>query len=100
MKTEDEWELKIRPRPSQTIIFEIPNDTLDSLRKIAESRDMGFEALIRLYIGQGLRQDLSRRYADLLLESTAQVLARHIGSEDELSDILHEIRTETAGVSS
>jgi hypothetical protein len=74
----------------------IPNDTLESFKKVAQGRDMSVEALLRFYIGQGLSQDLARRYADRLLETTAHVLARHLDSEAEVSDILQEIQTETA----
>lgn len=96
MKTEDNWELSIRTRASTKVSIDIPNDALDSLGKLAEGRDMSVEALLRFYIGQGLRQDLAKRYADRLLETTAHVLSRHIESETEVSNILHEIQAETA----
>jgi hypothetical protein len=56
---------------------------------------MSVNALIKLYLGQGLRQDLSKLYADRVLEKTAQVLTRHIHSEDEVSAILREIQIES-----
>lgn len=52
-------ELRVRPREAETLAIEIPKDTLESLKKVAEQRDMPLQALIKLYIGQGLRQDLS-----------------------------------------
>ncbi len=73
----------------------IPLDTLANAQKVAASRDMAVEALFKLYIGQGLRQDLARLFADHVLEKTAEVLTRHIESEEEVSAILKEIRVET-----
>jgi hypothetical protein len=56
--TEEESELKFRPRAMETVSIEIPKDALDSLKKIAGIRDMSYQALLKFYIGQGLRQDL------------------------------------------
>ena len=61
MKT-SEPELRIRERPSQAVAIQIPNDTLASIEKVAEQCDMSKDALIRLYIGEGLRRDLSKAW--------------------------------------
>ncbi|MCC3446361.1 MULTISPECIES: hypothetical protein [unclassified Microcoleus] len=53
-------------------------------------------ALLKFYIGQGLREDLTKLFSDRLLEATAQVLARHLDSEEEVSTIIREIQSETA----
>ncbi len=50
---------------------------------------------MKLYIGQGLRQDLAQHFADRVLEKTAEVSTRHLQSTGEVSAILEEIRTET-----
>ncbi|MDJ1175730.1 hypothetical protein [Roseofilum capinflatum] len=52
--------LSIKPRPSENVSISIPKDTLESLKIIAHNRDMSLEALLRFYIGQGLRQDLAQ----------------------------------------
>ncbi|ACK71954.1 conserved hypothetical protein [Gloeothece citriformis PCC 7424] len=59
-KPEEEYKLQLHSRPKESILLEIPQDTLDSLKKIAHSRDMSLEALLRFYIGQGLRQELAK----------------------------------------
>ncbi|MCF4968478.1 hypothetical protein [Nostoc sp. CMAA1605] len=92
---EEEFILQLHPRLNETVTLEIPKDTLESLKKIADSRDMSCEALLKFYIGQGLRQDLAKLFSNRLLEATAQVLARHIESEAEISNILQEIRSQT-----
>jgi hypothetical protein len=94
-ETEEGFALRIRPRPNSPVTISIPVDTLASLEKIATSRDMSVEALIKLYIGQGLRQDLGKLFADRLMEKTEQVLTRHLQSEQEVAAILKEIRVAT-----
>ena len=84
--------LRLRPREAEQISLDIPKDTLASMQRIAASRDMSLRGLLKFYIGQGLRQDLSRFYADYLLDTTAQVLARHLQSEHEISAIINEIQ--------
>jgi len=82
--------------PQKTVSVEIPKDTLDSLKKIAQNRDMSVEALLKFYIGQGLRQDLAKLFSNCVLWATAQILTRHVQSAGEISDILPEIRSETS----
>jgi hypothetical protein len=90
--TEDEFEIKFRPRETETVAINIPKDTLASIKKVANSRDMSYQALLKFYIGKGLRQDISQIFGDRVLETTEEVLARRMISKDEVSAILHEIR--------
>jgi hypothetical protein len=83
-----------RPRPSEDVTLSIPVDALASLRRVAETRDMPPEALMRFYIGDGLRQDLARFFSARILEVLARVLERHIPSEDQRAAILREIQSE------
>lgn len=66
-KPEEELTLQLYPRPKQTVSLEIPTDTLESLKKVAASRDMSVEALLKFYIGQELRQDLAKLFSDRVL---------------------------------
>lgn len=84
--------LRPRPRPSKTVLLQVPLDALASLEKVAASRDMSSQALMKFYIGQGLRQDLAKIYADRVMDRTAEVLARHLKSEDTVSAIIREIQ--------
>jgi hypothetical protein len=61
---EEEAALKIRPRPSEAVTIEVPKETLEALRRVAESRDMSPQALIKFYVGQGLRHDLAEQFVD------------------------------------
>jgi hypothetical protein len=88
--------LRLRPRPSEGVTLSIPTDTLDLVRRVAETRDMSPDALLKFYVGQGLRQDAARLFSERIMQTTAEVLARHIPSEEERSAILREIQGEAA----
>ena len=94
MKTaESEHEVRQRPRPAKTVPLILPVDVIASLQKVAERRGMGsYEALMKFYIGQGLREDLARLFYDRVLAQAAEVLARHNHSEEEIAAILAELR--------
>jgi len=91
-KAKEEFELRFRPRSVEMVSLEIPKDALESLKRVAAIRDMSYQALLKFYIGQGLRQDLSRLFADRVLDTAAEVLAKHIQSQEEVSTIMREIR--------
>ncbi|MEH2088979.1 hypothetical protein [Nostoc sp.] len=93
-KHDEELELNLKPRPTETLSIKIPIDTLESLKKVAANRDMTLDALIKFYIGQSLRQDLAKLFSERVLESTAEVLARHIESKEEILTIIQEIQAE------
>ncbi|MEA5512054.1 hypothetical protein VB715_19970 [Crocosphaera sp. UHCC 0190] len=63
-KTNEETILNIKSRPSESVSIAIPKDTLESLKKIADNQDMSLEALLKFYIGKGLRQDLAKLSSD------------------------------------
>ena len=90
----EDMELKVRPRESETVSIQIPTDTLAELERVAAQRDLSLDALLKLYIGKCLRQDLSQIFAHRVLDSTAKVLARHNYTDDEVAQILQEIRSE------
>jgi hypothetical protein len=96
-KPEKELKLHLRPRAVEVVSIEIPTDTLAAIKKVACSRDMSYQALLKFYIGQGLRQDLAQLFAEQVLETTAQVLTRYIPSTEQVSAIMHEIRVGAVG---
>lgn len=89
-------ELTFRPRPTTNVTLTIPTDTLEALEQVAASRDMSVDAVLKLYIGQGLRHDVTQRFADRVWELTAQVLAQHGQSQEQVDAILREIRSATS----
>lgn len=92
--TEEGYVLKFRERESEEVKLKIPKDVLVSLEKVAARRDMSVHALLKLYIGQNLRQDLANYFSNSILEKTEEVLSRHLQSKEEVSEILHEIKTD------
>jgi len=96
MVTEEGFVLKFRERESEEVTLNIPKDVLASLEKIAEKRDLSVHALLKLYIGRNLRQDLANYSSDNILERTEEVLLRHLQSKEEVSEILREIKLDLA----
>ncbi len=62
-KPNKEITLTIQSRPSENVSISIPKDTLESLKTVANNRDMSLEAILKFYIGKGLRQDLADSYS-------------------------------------
>jgi len=88
-------ELHFHARPTTSVTLSVPIDTFETLEQVAASRDMSVEALLKLYVGQGLRHDVAQRFADRVLDLTAQVLARHGQSQEQVAAIVREIRSAT-----
>lgn len=95
-KPDGESTLQLKPRVTQDVLLQIPADTLSKLEKVANHREMSVHSLLKFYIGQGLRQDSTRLLSDRVLETTAQVLAKPISSEEERSAILRETQGKVA----
>ncbi|MFM5888036.1 MAG: hypothetical protein ACKPFD_10790 [Dolichospermum sp.] len=95
MNNHEEIKLQLRPRNTEVVSLKIPTDTLASLAEIAADKDMSIEALLKFYIGQGLREDVAKLFNEKLLNTTAQVLSRHLQSEEAVSQIMQEIKAKT-----
>ena len=91
-KRDTKNQLLLRKRPTESVTIDIPQDTLQSLKYVASRRDMSMQALLKFYLGHGLRQDLSRFFAERVLDATEAVLTQHIQSAEEVSAILAEIK--------
>ena len=61
--TEEGFELKPYAEEKEEITISIPKLTFEELEKIAERKDLPLKAVIKFYIGQGMRQDLSQEEA-------------------------------------
>ena len=95
MNNHEEIKLQLRPRNTEVVSLKIPTDTLASLEAVASYKDMSIEALLKFYIGQGLREDIAKLFNERLLNTTGQVLSRHLQSEEVVSQIMQEIKAET-----
>ena len=55
---------RFRPEPVEEVTLRMPSKAMPAIREVAEERDMSVEALLRYYISFGLREDISRRWAE------------------------------------
>jgi hypothetical protein len=61
---EDDIKLQIKPRETEAVLLQIPVDAMRSLEEVAASRDMSIDALLKFYIGNGLREDKAKLFSD------------------------------------
>ena len=67
-----------------TISLRIPEDVVEDLKEIAPRLGIaGYQALIRAYIGQGLRADVERLSQNPAVANLVESLRRH-GVKDEI----------------
>ncbi len=84
--------LKITPRPTQTVSLKVPLDTLAQLQQIARARDLGFQSLLKLYIGEGVRSDLALVKKQQLVHETESALRQHFNGDPKLNAILRKLK--------
>ena len=77
--------LQIKPRETEVVSLQIPLEAMRSLEEVATNRDMSVDALLKFYIGQGLRQDAAKLFGDRLLSPSyhAKIQDREDGSQVE-----------------
>ncbi len=79
-----------RDRPMTTISLRMPEDVIDDLKEIAPMLGFaGYQPLMRSYIGQGLRKDLSRLDGSQLEALTASLRKQGL-SDDKISAAIAE----------
>ncbi len=61
--TEEGFPLKFYPSETRTTTLELSTDTLEMLEKVAKRKALPLKALLKFYVGQGLRNDLSHEEA-------------------------------------
>jgi predicted DNA binding CopG/RHH family protein len=83
--------LKIKERPSKMVSIRIPVDTLEQLREVATSRELGYQSLLKLYIGEGLRKDVAEIEKHTLLDETESLLRKHL-DEVKVKTILEKLK--------
>jgi len=72
-----------RDRPMTTISLRMPQDVIDDLKEIAPALGFtGYQPLMRSYIGQALRKDLSRLQGSQVEALTASLRKRGLADED------------------
>lgn len=93
MKTANaDVEIRFRPRETVEFSFPIPKDVLASLERVAVEKETTVEALMRTYVGAGLRDDLGLLFGARVLASVERVLAEHLADSAEVAAIVEELR--------
>jgi hypothetical protein len=64
--TEEGFELKFYPRETEEVTISIPKLTLEALENVAKRKDLPLKALLKFFISQGLRQELTPQEASEL----------------------------------
>ena len=83
--TEEGFALKFYPREKKAVSLNISADTLELLEKKANERDVPLKALLKFYIGEGLRNDLSDAEAREL--ALKRLRSRNLASAAEEVDL-------------
>ena len=68
--------LKLHPHETEKVSIKIPKDALNDLKHVAANRDMSAQALLKFYIGQGLRRDIAELFGASGTGTTETVLAK------------------------
>ena len=82
-----------KDRPTTSITMRMPVDVLEDLRRVAQFKGMsGYQALIKYYVGFGLREDLHQMRKSDLLKTIEDILER----EKVTPAVIAEIKAATA----
>lgn len=85
--------MRLKERATTDLTLDLPDTVLTSLEEVASIKGMSLRALVRLYIGEGLREDLAHMSANRVANATAEVLLEKLESEEEVTAILEEIHS-------
>jgi len=90
-----------KDRPAKHISIRIPEDVLEDLKRVAPLKGVsGYQALIKFYIGQGLRKDLRDLWHSEHAGKLETVLAECGIDPDQRREILDRLREESIAQSS
>jgi hypothetical protein len=83
-----------KDRPMTMISLRIPEDVIDDLKRIAPLLGFsGYQALIKAYIGQGLRVDIESLEGELQVSALLESLRKRGVSEEILKDAVAEMES-------
>ncbi|MCC6298144.1 MAG: hypothetical protein IT314_02510 [Anaerolineales bacterium] len=80
-----------KDRPMTMVSIRIPVDVIDDLKRVAPMLGFsGYQALIKAYIGQGLRSDLERLENGVEVSALIESLRKKGVKEDVISSAIAE----------
>ncbi|MGO9572448.1 MAG: hypothetical protein ACLP5H_33445 [Desulfomonilaceae bacterium] len=79
-------------RKNMMVSLRMPEDVVENLKRIAPLKGMsGYQALIKYYVGMGLRRDLETLWLQEVPERIQGILAKHGLSADVQDELLEEL---------
>lgn len=83
-----------KDRPMTMVSIRIPNDVIDDLKRIAPMLGFsGYQALIKAYIGQGLRSDLERLEGGIEISALIDSLRKKGVTDEIISSAMQEAQS-------
>lgn len=77
-----------KDRPTTMISLRIPVDVVEKLKKIAPAKGMsGYQALIKYYVGKGLREDLGLLHQVESAEKVTRILTQCGLKADQVDEV-------------
>ncbi len=77
---------KTKENLTEEVSIGIPKETLEALEKVAKKKDLPLKALLKFYVGQGLRNDLSQKeVTELALKRLKSRKSSQASSEVDLA---------------
>lgn len=79
-------------RKNMMVSLRMPEDVVQNLKRVAPLKGMsGYQALIKYYVGMGLRRDLESLCLQEVPERIRGILEKHGFTGDERNELLKEL---------
>ena len=83
-----------KDRPMTMVSIRIPSDVIDDLKRVAPLLGFsGYQALIKAYIGQGLRTDLERLEGTVEISTLIESLRKRGVKDEVISSAMSEAQS-------
>ena len=93
MKTNKIAQRLQKNRPMTMVSIRIPDDVIDDLKRVAPMLGFsGYQALIKAYIGQGLRSDLERLEGSVELSVLLESLRKKGVADEIIASAMAEVQ--------
>jgi hypothetical protein len=94
MKTNKVVQRLQKNRPMTMVSIRIPNDVIEDLKRVAPMLGFsGYQALVKAYIGQGLRADIERLEGSVEVSTLIEKLRKKGVKEEVLSSAMAEAQS-------
>ena len=94
MKTSKIVQRLQKDRPMMMVSIRIPDDVIEDLKRVAPMLGFsGYQALIKAYIGQGLRADLERLESSVEISALIKSLRKKGVKEEIISSAMAEAQS-------